>query len=127
MCCCSVHLRYLKPQLAQDRTVKCYEFVQLSCKGHNKFPNTSLMVLTACNCVTRSSQANFVLKSCLARVIFGSLLSGLCAPPRSPFCCWYLTIWSLHPLTAGHAKEMEGMGKRRRKVWRGGAVGQRGT
>ena len=76
------------------------------------------MVLTACNCVTRSSQANFVLKSCLAQVIFGALLSGLCAPWGSPFCCWYSTIWSLHPLTAGQAKEMkveEGGGRREEK------------
>lgn len=83
-------------------------------KLHDGRPNTSLMVLTACNCVTRSSQANFVLKSCLAQVIFGALLSGLCAPRGSPFCCWYSTIWSLHPLTAGQAKEMkeEGGGRR---------------
>lgn len=59
-----------------------YRLDQLSSKSHNWCPNTSLMVLTACNCVMRSSQANFVLNSCLAQVRFGPLLSGLCGPLR---------------------------------------------
>lgn len=114
-----------------DKTVKFYELGQLSCRSHNGRQNASLMVLTACNCVTRSSQANFVLKSCLAQVIFGSPLSGLCAPRGSPFCCWCSTIWSLHPLTAGRAKEGGGGGRREReekgaegKQWGEGDAGQ---
>lgn len=44
-----------------------------------KYRNPSLDALTACDGVMLSSRANFVLKSCLARVRFDSLLRSLCA------------------------------------------------
>lgn len=90
-----------------------YRLDQLSSKSHNWCPNTSLMVLTACNCVTRSSQANFVLNSCLVQVRFGPLLSGLCGPLR--VLLLLLVLGHLEPPSSDCRTGQGDAGERRRE------------